>query len=213
MPYKALYGLIRPYPSLSFGEYNSSSSRLFSPLAYFLAGRYLDPWDAGEGDPKNWSIFVFLLAILASKIAPKLVQKLLIFGSIFESLFWGFGALWVPLGSLLGPLEALLGGLWTQKRVKTKRFLRVLKRQFFGLWSSWWPSVFILAASWANLVPRWGSKMGVKSAAERYQKMGFICLIKINNKPFWFNFWFVFGLVLGPIFEAHFGTQNWFKIC
>ena len=45
----------------------------------------------------------------------------------------GFGGLWVPLGSLLGPLEALLGGLWTQKRVKTIRFLRVMKRQFFGL--------------------------------------------------------------------------------
>ena len=45
----------------------------------------------------------------------------------------GFGALWVPLGSLLGPLEALLGGLWTQKRVKTLGFLRVMKRLFFGL--------------------------------------------------------------------------------
>ena len=42
----------------------------------------------------------------------------------------GFGALWVPLGSLLGPLEALLGGLWTQKRVKTLGFLRFLKRLF-----------------------------------------------------------------------------------
>ena len=27
----------------------------------------------------------------------------------------GFGALWVPLGSLLGLLAVLLGGLWTQK--------------------------------------------------------------------------------------------------
>ena len=54
--------------------------------------------------------------------------------SYFSFMFpLGFGALWVPLGSLLGPLEALLGGLWTQKRVKTLRFLRVLKRLFFGL--------------------------------------------------------------------------------
>ena len=44
--------------------------------------------------------------------------------------FGGFGAPWVPLGSLLGPLEALLGGLWTQKRVKTEGFLRFLKRLF-----------------------------------------------------------------------------------
>ena len=50
-----------------------------------------------------------------------------------DSFFGGFGALWVPLGSLLGPLEALLGGLWTQKRVKTIGLLSVLKRLFFGL--------------------------------------------------------------------------------
>ena len=49
---------------------------------------------------------------------------------IFSS---GFGALWLPLGSCLGFPEALLGDLWTQKRVKTISFLRVLKRQFFGL--------------------------------------------------------------------------------
>ena len=30
----------------------------------------------------------------------------------------GFGALWLPLGSLLGSLEALLGSLWTQKPEK-----------------------------------------------------------------------------------------------
>ena len=34
------------------------------------------------------------------------------------------------LGRLLGFLEALLGGLWTQKRVKTRGFLRFLKRLF-----------------------------------------------------------------------------------
>ena len=51
----------------------------------------------------------------------------------FFSFSLGFGALWVPLGILLGSLEALLGCLWTQKRVKTKCFLMVLKRLFFGL--------------------------------------------------------------------------------
>ena len=33
----------------------------------------------------------------------------------FFSFSLGFGALWVPLGSLLGLLAVLLGGLWTQK--------------------------------------------------------------------------------------------------
>ena len=36
------------------------------------------------------------------------------------------GASWAALGFL----EALLGGLWTQKRVKTRGFLRCLKRLF-----------------------------------------------------------------------------------
>ena len=41
--------------------------------------------------------------------------------------------LWSSLGAswaALGFLEALLGGLWTQKRVKTRGFLRCLKRLF-----------------------------------------------------------------------------------
>ena len=33
----------------------------------------------------------------------------------FFSFSLGVGALWVPLGSLLGLLAVLLGGLWTQK--------------------------------------------------------------------------------------------------
>ena len=53
--------------------------------------------------------------------------------SFIFSFSLGFGALWLPLGSLLGSLEALLGSLWTQKHVKTKCFLMVLKRLFFGL--------------------------------------------------------------------------------
>ena len=43
----------------------------------------------------------------------------------------GFGALWVPLGSLLGPLEALLGGLWTQKPQKNLRFFKVFEKAVF----------------------------------------------------------------------------------
>ena len=47
--------------------------------------------------------------------------------------FFRFWSSLVGLGSLLGPLEALLGGLWTQKNVKTQSFLMVLKRLCFGL--------------------------------------------------------------------------------
>ena len=44
-----------------------------------------------------------------------------------------FSGLWSSLGAswaALGFLEALLGGLWTQKRIKTRSFLRCLTRLF-----------------------------------------------------------------------------------
>ena len=79
-----------------------------------------------------WFLFGLVLVpilepILNPKIGPKFVNFWVQF---WISFFWGFGALWVPLGSLPGPLEALLGGLWTQKPKKTQGFLRFLKRLF-----------------------------------------------------------------------------------
>ena len=75
--------------------------------------------------PKKWLIEI---AGLRHFLPESLVLLILFF-----SFSLGFGALWLPLGSLLGSLEALLGSLWTQKRIKTKCFLMVLKRLFFGL--------------------------------------------------------------------------------
>ena len=49
------------------------------------------------------------------------------FLAFFCMAFWrSLGVSWAALGFL----EALLGGLWTQKRVKTQCFLRFLKRLF-----------------------------------------------------------------------------------
>ena len=49
------------------------------------------------------------------------------FLAFFCMAFWRFlGVSWAALGFL----EGLLGGLWTQKRVKTHGFLRFLKRLF-----------------------------------------------------------------------------------
>ena len=48
------------------------------------------------------------------------------YGVFFSGLWRSLGASWAALGFL----EALLGGLWTQKRVKTRGFLRCLKRLF-----------------------------------------------------------------------------------
>ena len=51
-----------------------------------------------------------------TKIAPELIEKNIIMGSIFGTLLFEVLELfWVPLGSLLGAPEALLGGLWTPK--------------------------------------------------------------------------------------------------
>jgi hypothetical protein len=47
--------------------------------------------------------------------------------------FGGFGALWVLLGRLLEPLEALLGGLWTPKTLNTLWFFTVLGKATFWL--------------------------------------------------------------------------------
>ena len=52
------------------------------------------------------------------KIGPTFVNFWVQFWIPF---FWGFGALWVPLGSLLGPLEALLGGLKSEKMQTVQR--------------------------------------------------------------------------------------------
>ena len=57
---------------------------------------------------------------------PKMGPTIAKFGVHFWiPFFGGFGALWVPLGSLLGPLEALLGGLWTPKTLKNSGFCMV----------------------------------------------------------------------------------------
>ena len=51
---------------------------------------------------------------------------MILFGRFFSGLWSSLGASWAALGFL----EGLLGGLWTQKRVKTHGFLRFLKRLF-----------------------------------------------------------------------------------
>ena len=77
-----------------------------------------------------------------------------------------------------------MGGLWTQKCVKTLRFLRVLKRLFFGFEAPDGPLGLILAASWANLVPKWGPEMGNKSASQEVKKLRRPFFDQIENGSF-----------------------------
>ena len=62
----------------------------------------------------------------------------------------------MPLGSLLGPPKALLGGLWTPKTFKHLMFLKVFGNAAFWVFEALdGPLGLILPPSWADLVPKW----------------------------------------------------------
>ena len=137
----------------------------FLPLSFtFWRGIIWTPEMRGKGVPKmDFFVVYFCLSFFLPKWAPKLVQFFMIFGSNFGSLFWGLGFLWVSFGSLLGPLEALLRGLCSQKPLKTKGFLRFLNMQFFAslkllmaLLGSSWPLLGSLVPKW---IPKWAPKV------------------------------------------------------
>ena len=83
--------------------------------------------------------------------------------------FWGLGSLWVLPGSLHGPLEPLLGCLWTTKTLKQNNvFSRFLKMQDFGSLK------LLVALIWVHLRPfldRSVPKMIPKMAPKVVQKM------------------------------------------
>ena len=106
---------MRHYPSLSFGEYNSRRGSFFTPLDYFLAGHYLDPWDVGEGGLRSGPIFYLFSDVnFGCQNWPNLVQFLVIFcfnfGLFFFrsrsdlGVFWDFS--WASWGFSGRSLEA-----------------------------------------------------------------------------------------------------------
>ena len=69
----------------------------------------------------------------------------------------------MPLGSLLGLLEALLGGLWTPKTLKNLMFFDVFEKVAFWVFEALdGPLGHILPPSWADLVPKWTPKWDPK---------------------------------------------------
>ena len=114
-----------------------------------------------------WYLLGYFLSIFDPKNLSKINQKNVNFlGSILDLFVGGFGALWVPLGSLLGSLEALLGGLRTQKPSKTGGFLRFLKMQLFGSLKL----LMVLLGSSCPLFGRSGPKMDPKMVPKRGPK-------------------------------------------
>ena len=125
-----------------------------------------------------------------------------IFVFAFFSFSLGFGALWVPLGSLLGPLEALLGGLWTQKPSKTECFLRFLKRQLFGSLKL----LIALLGSSCPLFGRSGPKMGPNKTPKNAQKR------KPKYDKFFFIFFFDFDLSQNGINKSQKWDPKWTRV-
>ena len=98
---------------------------------------------------------------------PKLVQNLLIFGSNFGSLFWGF---WISLGASWEPSWASWGSLarpqeWKNADSPTRKPL-FYKCSFLVFEASNGPIgliLFLLGQIWSqNGVPKWGAKVGKK---------------------------------------------------
>ena len=69
----------------------------------------------------------------------------------------------MPLGSLLGPPKAFLGGLWTPKTLKNNLYFKVFAIAAFWVFEALdGPLGPISAPSWADLVPKWNSQMTPK---------------------------------------------------
>ena len=81
----------------------------------------------------------------------------------------------MPLGNLLGPLEALLGGLWTPKTLKNQRFFKVFGIVAFWLFEPLDGSLglilTLLGPIWSQNGPQNGPKSGPKSDKKVIQKM------------------------------------------
>ena len=131
----------------------------FTPLVYFLAGHYLDPWDAGEGGLQNGLTFVFFFCLTFYFIGllqncSKLLYCLVSILGIFS---WFLGVLWIYFVGLLGPLESFLCGPKSEKMSNVPRENDFFEKEVFFLVSSssWWSSWVHLGFFWADLVPEW----------------------------------------------------------
>ena len=119
----------------------------------------------GKAVPKiDFFVVYFCLSFFLPKWAPKLVQFFMIFGSNFGSLFWGLGFLWVSFGSLLGPLDSLLGGPKSEKTSNVQRENHFCENAVFWLFEALdGPLGFILA----SLGPIW-SKNGPQNGFQKF---------------------------------------------
>ena len=123
------------------------------------------PIDNIHKNPEMGSIFgLFWLAVFFCQGCPKIGSFFIIFGSNFGSLFWGLGVLWVSFGSLLGPLDSLLGGPKSEKMPTIPRENHFCENAVFWLFEALdGPLGFILA----SLGPIW-SKNGPQNGFQKF---------------------------------------------
>ena len=153
-----------PYPSLSFVEYNSSQEGFLTPLVYFLAGHYLDPWDAGEGGPKNEFFFGLFWLCLGFRVGSKKLVPIFynFWAQFWIPIFWDLGF----FGCLLGAFFGLLRLSWEAFVVKNIKKLIVfwcfLRMLLFGFLM---PLMVVLSHLFLSLggfhppwIPKWDSK-------------------------------------------------------
>ena len=119
------------------------------PLSFtFWRGIIWIPEMRGKGVPEMF-FFWIIFAVLGFQSGSKnWFQSFLWFlVSILDSYFLGSWIFWVSFGSHLGPLEAFLRSLCSQKPLKNQWvFKGFWKWRFLVLWSSWW-------FFWAHLGP------------------------------------------------------------
>ena len=128
-------------------------------------------------------------------------------GSILDLFVGGFGALWVPLGSLLGSLEALLGGLRTQKPSKTEGFLRFLKMQLFGSLKLLMALLGSSCPLFGRSDPKMGPKIVPKNAPKKKPRLSIDFFVVFFVKMTCLQHKFQEGPVLRPKMDQHFCTK------
>ena len=119
----------------------------------------------GKGVPKMAFLLVYFALLLGPKMGSKICPKFDNFWVQFwVSFFWGLGVLWVSFGSLLGPLDALLGGPKSEKMVNVPRENNFFENADFCLFEALdGPLGFILV----SLGPVW-SKNGPQHGFQRF---------------------------------------------
>ena len=113
-----------------------------------------------------------LLGRSGPKICSKICSKSYNFWVQFWiPFFWGLGFLWVPFGSLLGPLEALLRGLCSQKPLKTNWFFKVFENAGFWFFEAPDGSFGLILALLGRSDPKMGSKMTFNIFLKSFRKI------------------------------------------